>query len=302
MRQHARRDTYGLRKLVLIAMLCTAAPSTYAAGEILECNYEGTDGYGLGTLEPSQDFDLTINGSCSVAINIPYGVSFTYSKFDNIGITPKVAVKHIESGLQISQQAGPNPNGPCLPSSCMPLAVGTALSYGVSIKGKAPTVTGRYMTNIRILVGSINTSQVYGQKLRDLYISYTVSKPSCTLISARDMNVSFGTISSNNFASTQQYANVQISCPNATQITASLTPVQQAIEGQQGVSATTLQGLSIATTWADANAAVIFGYPRSMSLKAGNNLISLGFRPVLQSSISPTGAFTSQYTLNVVYL
>jgi len=165
-----------------------------------------------------------------------------------------------------------------------------------------PNLPGRYMRNVKLLAGSTNTSQTFGQNIRDIYISYTVSSPPCRLDSARNMTLEFQTLNSNDFASAQQYANILLSCTTPTQVTASLNPVQNPIAGLQGVSATSLEGLNMATTWADSNAAVIFGYPRSMSLRKGDNTISLGFKPKLNSSASPTGYFSSQYTLNIVYL
>lgn len=247
-------------------------------------------------------FEVNVSGNCSVALDIPHGLSLTYTQSDNIGSTPKVSVTEVNSGLKLSEQAGPNPRGPCLPRSCIPLTVGSSINYSILVNGVTPNLPGRYMRNVKLLAGSTNTSQTFGQNIRDIYISYTVSSPPCRLDSARNMTLEFQTLNSNDFASAQQYANILLSCTTPTQVTASLNPVQNPIAGLQGVSATSLEGLNMATTWADSNAAVIFGYPRSMSLRKGDNTISLGFKPKLNSSASPTGYFSSQYTLNIVYL
>ncbi|MBP3362385.1 MAG: fimbrial protein, partial [Pseudomonas sp.] len=77
---------------------------------------------------------------------------------------------------------------------------------------------------------------------------------------------------------------------------------QAAISGSPGVSATSLAGLSMAATWADNNTAVTFNSPRTLALTTGTNNIRLGFRPRLNTSVSPTGNFSSQYTLNITYL
>jgi hypothetical protein len=47
---------------------------------------------------------------------------------------------------------------------------------------------------------------------------------------------------------------------------------------------------------------VSFNSPRTLALTNGSNNISLGFRPRLNTSVSPTGNFYSQYTLNITYL
>jgi len=81
-----------------------------------------------------------------------------------------------------------------------------------------------------------------------------------------------------------------------------LVPTQSAISGSPGVSATTLAGLSMVATWADNNTAVTFNSPRTLALTTGANNIRLGFRPRLNTSVSPSGNFSSQYTLNITYL
>ncbi|MFJ2285950.1 fimbrial protein [Pseudomonas iridis] len=302
MKRYVDRNSVILKKIIFLILFNSLSSAVYAQGEILGCAYSGFDAYSLGALTPGQDMNVTVTGNCTVALDVPYGASLTYIQFNNINNGPKLTLTHMDSGRRISEQSGPNPGGPCIPSSCIPLKTGAPASFSVLIAGRAPDVTGQYMTNVKLGIGSINTGQTYAQTLRDIYVSYSVTKPACKVLTAKEINISFGTINSSDFARTRQYANTLLECAEPTQVTASLTPVQQAVSGMTGVSATTLNGLLMATTWADANAQVIFGYPRSMSFKKGINTVSLGFQPVLQSSVSPTGNFSSQYTLNIVYL
>jgi len=92
-----------------------------------------------------------------------------------------------------------------------------------------------------------------------------------------------------------------LNCPYASQVDAKLSPTQNAVSSSAGVSATTLDGLSMAATWVDNGSAVDFNSAREIALKKGDNVIRLGFRPQLNTRDSPAGEFSSQYTLKLTY-
>ena len=161
---------------------------------------------------------------------------------------------------------------------------------------------GVYTISVSLTSTSIRGFEAYVDNIQTLIIKFRVVSPACTMGSNSTQNLNFGTLNSNSFATSQQLANITLNCTRGTQATATLVPTQSAVNGRPGVSATTLAGLSMEATWADNNTAVTFNSPRALNLTTGANTIRLGFRPSLNTSVSPTGSFTSQYTLNINYL
>ena len=162
---------------------------------------------------------------------------------------PKVSVYHVNSNKFIPEQSVGTASTVCVPSSCMALTVGTAFSYEVIIAGPASTSLGVNWLSVTLTDTSINGWENYGDTLQTLVISYTVVQPACSMGSANTITLPFGTLNSNDFANSQQVANITMNCTRATQATATLVPTQAAISGQTGVSATTLAGLSMACFW-----------------------------------------------------
>ena len=193
----------------------------------------------------------------------------------------------------------------CLPTSsseCRPLPVRTVVTYNLEAEGWSPSTPGDHSTTFVLTSTSIKGYEAYVDRIQTLTINLQAINPACTMNSNRTLNLPFGALSSNDFATSQQLANITLNCTRGTQATATLVPTQSAVSGRPGVSATTLAGLSMASTWADNNTAVTFNSPRTLNLTTGTNTIRLGFRPSLNTSVSPTGSFTSQYTLNINYL
>ncbi|MFJ2289174.1 fimbrial protein [Pseudomonas iridis] len=268
----------------------------------MTCTATGSTGVvELGTLSPSENIDVNMTANCRVTRWYPVGSNLSFTQQYNMGAGDKYTGFHINSGKYLSTGGMGTTGTTCVPSSCVPLKVGTTFSYNVLFSGRAGATPGNYMVSLNLFDTSIGGWEGYADYLQTIVLSYTVAQPACSLGSAKTMNLSFGTLNSNDFASTQQVANVTMNCIRGTQVTATLVPTQAAVSGSAGVSATTLAGLSMAATWADNDSAVTFNSPRTLTLAPGANRISLGFRPRLNTSVSPTGNFSSQYTLNITY-
>lgn len=274
----------------------------------LACTPTGTTGVvNLGDLAPGQYFETRMTGSCRVTRNFPYGSSLQHTQVwtgtidtgwpiyawsDAGGVVP-------EQPWGVASTTCMSPNG----NVCQRLPVGTIVPYSVlyymPYGVKNP---GNYSITFNLTSTSIKGYEGYVDKIQTLTLKFRIINPACTMSSNSALNLPFGTLNSNDFATSQQLANVTLNCTRGTQATATLVPTQSAVSGSPGVSATTLAGLSMAATWADNNSAVTFNSPRTLNLTTGANTIRLGFRPRLNTSVSPTGSFTSQYTLNINYL
>ncbi|MBA4271932.1 MAG: fimbrial protein [Pseudomonas sp.] len=268
----------------------------------MTCTATGDHGIvDLGTLAPSENIKVHMTANCRVTRWYPKGSNLSFTQQYNLGKGADFVALHTNSNQFLKSGAIGTTGTTCVPTSCVPLYVGNTFSYDVLFAGSAGTIPGDYMVSLNLFDTSIGGWENYGDYLQTTVLRYTVAQPACSLGSAKTMNLSFGTLNSNDFASTQQVANVTMNCIRGTQVTATLVPTQAAISGSTGVSATTLAGLSMAATWADNDSAVTFNSPRTLTLAPGANRISLGFRPRLNTSVSPTGNFSSQYTLNITY-
>lgn len=289
--------------MLLCFLLSLASPPAFALIENnLSCTATGTTGIiDLGEVAPSETLQVNMTANCRVTRWYPWGASLSHTQFYNVGKGPKLFVFHVNSGREVPEQSIGTASTTCMPSSCVPLTVGTTFSYNVLVAGAAAATPGSYMVSVSLTDTSINGWENYGDYLQVILMQYTVVRPACSMGSATTLNLPFGTLSSNDFATAQQIANVTMNCTRGTQATATLVPTQSAVSGSPGVSATTLAGLSMAATWADNDTAVTFNSPRTLSLTTGTNNIRLGFRPRLNTRVSPTGNFSSQYTLNITY-
>lgn len=300
-----RRPSWLKGSLLLLCLLLSLASQQAFAliQNNLNCTQTGTTGViELGDLSPATSYTANMTANCRVTRWYPYGSSLQHTQFYNMGRGDKVQVFHTNSGLMVPEQPIGTASSTCMPSSCVQLFVGNTFSYNVLLLGKAPVTPGDYMVSVSLTDTSIRGYEAYGDYLQTVILRFRVIQPACSMGSAKTLNLPFGTLNSNDFATSQQIANVTMNCTRGTQATATLVPTQSAVSGSPGVSATTLAGLSMAATWADNNTAVTFNSPRTLALTTGVNTIRLGFRPRLNTSVSPTGNFSSQYTLNITYL
>lgn len=289
--------------LTLGLLLSCASKQAFAFYENnMTCTATGTSGtINLGTLAPSENIQVHMTANCRVTRWFPVGSNLSYTQNNATGKSGDFVAFHTNSNEFLTNGGMGTTGTACVPSSCVPLYVGNTFSYDVIFAGKAGSASGGYFLGLNLFDTSIGGWENYSDSLQTIVLQYTVAQPACSLGSAKTMNLSFGTLNSSDFATSQQVANVTMNCTKGTQVTATLVPTQAAISGSTGVSATTLAGLSMAATWADNNTAVTFNSPRSINLTTGANTIGVGFRPRLNTSVSPTGSFTSQYTLNITY-
>lgn len=290
--------------LLLTMFLMFASQQAFALIQNnLSCTQTGTTGtINLGVLTPGQTFTANMTANCRVTRWYPYGSSLQHTQSYTQGSGNKLQVLHTNSGQLVPEQPIGTASTVCMPSSCVQLFVGDTFSYNVKLTGTAYVTPGNYSISVSLTDTSIRGYEGYGDYLQTVLINYSVVQPACSLGTPKTMNLSFGTLSNNDFSSAQQVANVTMNCITGN-LTAQVTlaPTQAAISGSPGVSATTLPGLSMAATWGDLGTAVNFNIRRMYILKAGANPISVAFRPQLNTSVLPTGNFTSQYTLTINY-
>lgn len=290
--------------LMLCLLLSLASQQAFALYENnLACDITSDTGLiDLGTLAPSTQYTAHMAARCRVTRWYPSGASLQHTQQYVQGAGAKLQLIHINTGMLVPELPIGTASSVCMPAGCVALTVGTTFSYDVLLAGVTPTQTGTYVVKVSLTDTSIKGWEAYGDYLQTIIFRFQVEQPACSMGSATTLNLPFGTLNSNDFATSQQIANITMNCTRGTQATATLVPTQSAVSGSPGVSATTLAGLSMAATWADNNTAVTFNSPRTLPLVTGANTISLGFRPRLNTSVSPTGSFSSQYTLNITYL
>ena len=274
----------------------------------LSCTSTGPRGtVYMGDQAPGQYFEVRMTGSCRVTRNFPYGSSLQHSqRWSDTVDTGLPLYAWAEAGGVVPEQPWGIASTTCMSpngSTCQPMKVGTIAPYNVLFYMPGGFQrAGVYTISVSLTSTSIRGFEAYVDNIQTLIIKFRVVSPACTMGSNITQNLNFGTLNSNSFATSQQLANITLNCTRGTQATATLVPTQSAVNGRPGVSATTLAGLSMEATWADNNTAVTFNSPRALNLTTGANTIRLGFRPSLNTSVSPTGSFTSQYTLNINYL
>lgn len=298
-----RRFKSAILMLITIGVLINfSSQQAFAITGNVSCTSTGGSGLNdLGSLAPSEAIKMTLTGSCKVLRSFPLAGNLSFVQINNTGKSKNFIAKLLSNDDYLSNEGMGATGSTCVPKTCTPLPAGTSFSYEVELSGGASETPGRYIVSVNLYITSIGWEN-YSDSIHTLILRYTVIQPPCTLSTSKTMDLSFGTLSSNDFASKQQVANVKMNCTKGTQVTATLVPTQKAISGSTGVSATTLDGLSMAATWDDNDTAVTFNSPRALTLKTGANTISLGFRPRLDTNASLTGKFTSQYTLNITYL
>ncbi|WP_339496272.1 hypothetical protein [Pseudomonas sp. RA_105y_Pfl2_P56] len=202
-----------------------------------------------------------------------------------------VAVPDAMSGAKTACFIRPNCSGQILKDSVFP--------FSFSIYVTAGRATGFYARTVSLFARSNEDGIGESTKIAEVMYAYTVVNPTCSIGSATSLELQFGRLSSNDVDFVRRTANIDINCLAGVQATAQLVPTQKAI--RTGISATTLDGLSMGATWVDNGQAVDFNTARRFTLLKGNNLIRLNFRPTVNAGASPVGEFSSQYTLNLTY-
>jgi len=256
----------------------------------------------LGVLSPGQRIFSAVVLDCTIRRRFPVGASVS-STFQYTGgrYGPDYVVG--SNGRQVPRGGMGTNTGPCLPGACMTLPVNYKFSPVFTGETTAATQPGNYMFHYSLFVTSIGGWENYSDVIYSGLIYYTVESPSCALVSASAANLYFGTLSSADLSQASRQADISLSCQSAARAAVTLVPSQSVVNRAGGVSATTLAGLSMASTWADTGNAVNFGTARTFNFQPGSNTLGVRFQPQLNgTSVQAVGNFSSQYTLTITYL
>ncbi|EJM84451.1 hypothetical protein [Pseudomonas sp. GM67] len=290
-----------IRCCFLIVFCSLASRYAMSADPVLSLTCSNTQKVvSLKQVIPLSPFQTHFAGTCKVNSIIALGGYYTQAQFGQSNTGQDLTVVAAATGYDVPYESAPANTACFEPGNCEGyLSLGDTLSYDFIISGTTMATPGFYFGGVTLygndkaFAGKVAIGQVQ--------FAYTVVQPTCSISSASHLALGFGALTSNDFASSQQVAEISLSCSAATQVDVTLVPTQSAVNGSSGVSATTLDGLSMAATWGDSTYPVIFNTPRNFAMNKGSNLIQLGFRPKLNAGSSPVGDFSSQYTLNIVY-
>lgn len=291
-----------LRGLGLLFCLLLSLANTQAfADSNITCSGFGTGNtIDLGNLQPNEQFQQTLSATCQTLRIFPYGASLGQFQYNQAGKMDTLIVYHIGSGKHVPLQTAGTVGPVCLPSACVRLNAGADVSYNVLVAGQTGSAFGNYSILLGLnytMIGAVTNAS----DLQTVTIKYTVGQPGCTMLTDSTLILPFGTLSSNELATSQQTAYILLECPSAAKVSATLSS-GQSTTGTAGTSTTSLPQLLMVATWADTNTPVDFNTARTLDFRAGHNVISVGFRPKLASpGATPSGIFVTKYTLNISY-
>ncbi len=255
----------------------------------------------LGAVRPGTMFQLPFaSGTCRTDGWYPLGGYYTQTQSP---VSPSGNLTFIvvakDTRVVVPSDASGSQTACFVPSNCRgELLEGSVFPYDFFVVFNAERATGIYSTVVTVYGYSPIDNVKRKAKIAEVTYTYIVVEPACSIGSATSLALQFGTLSPNDVGA-QRTADITVNCLSGVTARARLVPTQSAVG--TGLSATSLEGLSMAATWADNGQAVDFNVTRSFSLSTGSNLISLNFRPVVNAGALPTGAFSSQYTLNLTY-
>lgn len=255
----------------------------------------------LGEVQPNLSSTFTLTANCQTHRIFANGASLGYFQNNFGGSTAKIIASLKANGQSLPLIPPGTVGSVCVPNECIRLAAYFKFEYDVEFNLNHGSIYGSHSTIVGLHAAMIGTPENY-DTIQTAFVTYTVVQPPCFMGTSNTLNLPFGTLNSSDFATSQQIADISINCYGSAQVTASLSPEQSAT-GAAGTSATSLPQLLMVATWADTNTPVTFNTPRTLALKLGRNSVRLGFRPKLASpDATPTGNFSSQYTLNITYL
>ncbi|MBB3240215.1 hypothetical protein FHW68_001706 [Pseudomonas sp. Tn43] len=290
-----------IRRCLFIVFCSVASQYAMSADPILDltCSNRQTV-LSLKEVGPLSPFQTRLSGTCKTNSIIALGGYYAQTQTVKSIPGQYVTVVAAATGDPVPYESALSATNCFEPRNCEGyLDVDDTFPYDFMISGITMSTPGFQHIEVSIYGydRAFSTKFLVGTVL----VAYTVVQPACSMNSASHLSLGFGALTSNDFASSQQVAEISLNCTADTQVNVTLVPTQSAVNGSPGVSATTLDGLSMAATWVDSSSAVVFNTPRSFAMSAGTNLIQLGFRPQLNAGSSPVGEFSSQYTLNIVY-
>lgn len=265
----------------------------------LECNVTrlNPDGY---VFQAGSEIRVSFSGNCTVKRTFPKGAATNLQMGHIIGINPSLEVMDFYNSSYMLQMPLGSYGTSCLGGPCKRLAVGSNISYTYAIYGRAPSTPGRRTALMTLGVTSWGYPN-YAEWIHSNTFIYDVSAVSCTLSTPSAISLDFGMVSNTSIGGRIQSTSVSVNCPSAVTAKVTLTPSQPVVNENNGVSRTTLAGLNMQAVWSDTGNPVVFSNTRTIYMNAGANNVNLMFRPQVVSGQSPTGAFQSQYTLNISY-
>lgn len=292
--------------LLLCLLLCCLHSGYSSAAWEFDCtSMTSPGGIDLGEIESKKSISFSMATDCKVSKDIPGGTYLTHTQAYTSGTGPAFEVVDLSGvGAKIPQaQWAGGRSRACRPFSCsgmLPKNVLGGQLYMAEVSGSAADLPGAYELRFTLISNKFGLSET--DTLLTTKVKYVIPVPACSLSSASSLSLPFGTLNSNDFASAERIAEMSFNCTGTIDnIVVVLVPNQSVISGSVGVSATTLEGLSMAVRWVDNDTPVTFNTHRFFTMHKGSNLIRLGFRPQLAPGQSPAGAFSGLYTLHVLY-
>ncbi|KAA0945709.1 fimbrial protein [Pseudomonas sp. ANT_H14] len=276
-----------------------AAPAQALVNGNLNCGTKTIPRY---TFEAGQQVEINISGSCTVTRRFPYGAALNQLITLTSGSRqPRFSIINNYTATTLPEVPLGSNTGVCLGagSVCKEAKVGTVLPYNLTLKGTAPAA-GNYNFHFQFGVTSINWMD-YAEWIFELPIIYTVTAPACSLSSVNSATLNFGSLSSADYASAKQTANISVTCLSAKTADLVLTSSQTVYSAAAGLSYTSLTGLFLQAQWADTASAVTLNATRTMQLAKGSNTVAISFVPYVLTQAFPTGTFQNQYTLTINY-
>ncbi|CRM18373.1 MULTISPECIES: fimbrial protein [Pseudomonas] len=281
-------------------LACISQPAQALVEGNVNCTQQSIppDGY---TFEPGQAIRVTYQGSCIIRRTFPYSAGLN-TQINYMSGSDQATLKLLDPyhNTYFSDLPLGIYSGNCLGGTCKRLPVNTSVPYHFILVGNAPRTPGvRY---VAVLLGVTSQNYLgYGEWFVQTLFEYTVLPPACSLSSPGSVNLRFGSISNSELNNQMQSTTVSINCKSAMRANVYLLPNQAVVNATTGVTRTSLAGLNMQALWTDTLNPVNFTTPRFMQLRVGSNDVNLSFKPQLAAGQSPTGAFQSQYTLNIDY-
>ncbi|WP_330208232.1 MULTISPECIES: fimbrial protein [Pseudomonas] len=299
------KATHKVRGRLMLALLCAVlsclSQQAHALVEgNLNCTVPGVPSGGY-TFTPGQAIRIVFEGTCTVRRAFPYSAGLN-TRINYMSGPNQAPLRWSDPynniylyDLNIGQYSRN-----CLGGYCRPLPLNTVVPYRYILVGTAPQTAGTRWIGVLLGVTSENWLG-YGEWFLNTGFSYTVVPPACSLSSPGSVNLRFGSISNSDLNNQMQSTTVSIKCSAQMRANVYLLPNQTVVSPTTGVTRTSLAGLNMQALWTDTLNPVNFTTPRFMQLRVGSNDVNLSFKPQLAAGQSPTGAFQSQYTLNIDY-
>lgn len=293
---------YSLRAGTLAALVYSSFGVSYGAiDKNVSCSAVSATYVDLGTVAPGEKFVVDSSVSCKMLRRFSGGAGISFTDQYSTGAATGVSYLQRGTNMIVPRGGVSTASYTCVFGQCGDMRVGTNFLIKLTGQGAANNVPGTYWYMANFFITSLANTN-YSEVYMSLLYTYKVALPASKVTSAAAMNLYFGNLSTDELSTAGQIANISLSCQSALTAKVTLVPAQSIINSGSGISATTLTGLSMIGSWADSGARVSLGVPRDVYLHSGSNSLNLKFEPRLTDAGNmPSGNFSSQYTLNIVY-